>query len=173
MKKIDPKKKIILDADVIIHFSKGGALGQLPHIFTNKMYVPDIVFHEALSREYKIEVNNLLNFRLVEELEINNNINVFREYNQLKKKFGKGESACMAYCRYNNDVIGSSNLKDIKQYCKENSITYLTTMDFLAEAFITGKMTEADCDYFIYNVTLKGSRLPFKTINEFIAQQKD
>jgi hypothetical protein len=79
MKKIDPKKKIILDADVIIHFSKGGALGQLPHIFPNKMYVPDIVFHEALSREYKIEVNNLFNFKLVEELEIKNNINVFRE----------------------------------------------------------------------------------------------
>ena len=173
MKKIDPKKKIILDADVIIHFSKGGALGQLPHIFPNKMYVPDIVFHEALSREYKIEVNNLLNFRLVEELEINNNINVFREYNQLKKKFGKGESACMAYCRYNKDVIGSSNLKDIKQYCEDNSITYLTTMDFLAEAYRTDKMDEATCDFFIYNVTSKGSRLPYKTIAEFIAQQKD
>lgn len=173
MKKIDPKKKIILDADVIIHFSKGGALGQLPHIFPNKMYVPDIVFHEALSREYKIEVNNLLNFRLVEELEINNNINVFREYNQLKKKFGKGESACMAYCRYNKDVIGSSNLKDIKRYCDDNSITYLTTMDFLAEAYRTDKMDEATCDFFIYNVTSKGSRLPYKTIAEFIAQQKD
>lgn len=168
MKKIDPKKKIILDADVIIHFSKGGALGQLPHIFPNKMYVPDIVFHEALSREYKIEVNNLFNFKLVEELEINNNINVFREYNQLKKKFGKGESACMAYCRFNKDVIGSSNLKDIKQYCEDNSITYLTTMDFLAEAYRTGKMDEAACDFFIYTVKLKGSRLPNVTIAEFL-----
>lgn len=170
MKKIDPKKKIILDADVIIHFSKGGAIGQLPQIFPNKMYVPDIVFHEALSREYKIEVNNLFNFRLVEELEINDNINVFREYNQLKKKFGKGESACMAYCRYNKDVIGSSNLKDIKQYCEDNSIIYLTTMDFLAEAYRTGKMDEAACDFFIYNVKLKGSRLPFNTIAEFLSQ---
>lgn len=170
MKKIDPKKKIILDADVIIHFSKGGAIGQLPHIFPNKMYVPDIVFHEALSREYKIEVNNLFNFKLVEELEIKNNISVFREYNQLKKKFGKGESACMAYCRFNKDVIGSSNLKDIKQYCEENNIIYLTTMDFLAEAYRTGKMDEAACDFFIYTVKLKGSRLPFDTIAEFLNQ---
>lgn len=173
MKKIDPNKKIILDADVIIHFSKGGALGQLPHIFTNKMYVPDIVYHEALSQEHKIEVNNLFNFKLVEELEIKTEINVFREYNQLKKKYGKGESACMAYCRYHNDVIGSSNLKDIKQYCQENDIVYLTTMDFLAEAFRTGKMDEAACDFFIYTVKLKGSRLPFNSIKAFLDQQME
>jgi len=173
MKKIDPKKKIILDADVIIHFSKAGALGQLPQIFPNKMYVPDIVYHEALSKEYQIEVNNLFNFRLVEELEIKTDIKVLQEYKQLQKKFGKGESACMAYCRFNKDVIGSSNLKDIRQYCEDNSITYLTTMDFLAEAFRIGKMDEAVCDFFIFNVTSKGSRLPYKTIAEFMAQQKE
>lgn len=173
MKRIDPKKKIILDADVIIHFSKAGALGQLPQIFSNKMYIPDIVYHEALSKEYQIEVNNLFNFRLVEELEIKTDIKVLKEYKQLQKKFGKGGSACMAYCRYNKDVIGSSNLKDIKLYCEDNSITYLTTMDFLAEAYHIGKMDEAACDFFIYNVTSKGSRLPYRTIAEFIAQQKD
>jgi len=173
MKSIDSHKKIILDADVIIHFSKGGALGELPLIFSNKMYIPDIVYHEALSQEYKVEVNNLFNFKLVEELEIKNDIKVFREYSQLKKKYGKGESACMAYCRHHDDVIGSSNLKDIKQYCEENCIAYLTTMDFLAEALRTGKMDEADCDFFIFNVTSKGSRLPYRTIAEFLAQQQD
>ena len=168
MKKIDPKKKIILDADVIIHFSKGGALGRLPHIFSNKMYIPDIVYFEALSKKYQTEIDNLFNFKLVEELEIKKDINVFREYNRLIKKFGKGESACMAYCRFHNDVIGSSNLKDIKDYCIENKIEYLTTMDFLAEAYHTGKMEEATCDFFIYSVKLLGSRLPCNSIAEFL-----
>ena len=168
MKKIDPKKKIILDADVIIHFSKGGALGWLTSIFSNKMYIPDIVYQEALSKKYQTEIDNLFNFKLVEELEIKKDINVFREYNLLKKKFGKGESACMAYCRYHNDVIGSSNLKDIKVYCKENKIEYLTTMDFLAEAYHTGKIDEAACDLFIYTVKLLGSKLPCSTIKEFL-----
>ena len=169
MRTIDPSKKIILDADVIIHFSKGDALGLLPQIFPNKMYVPDIVYHEALSQIYKIEVNNLFNFKLVEELEIKTELNVLTEYKRLTSlKFGKGESACMAYCRYHKDVIGSSNLKDITNYCKENDITYLTTMDFLAEACRTGKMDEAACDFFIYNVKLKGSKLPCDTIAEFL-----
>ena len=36
----------------------------------------------------------------------------------------------MVYCRDNQDVLGSSNLKDIREYCSQNQITYLTTLDF-------------------------------------------
>ncbi len=171
MKKIDPNKKIILDADVIIHFSKGDALGQLPQIFPNKMYVPDIVYRESLSKKYQIEIDNLFNYKLVEELNIESEPNVAIEYKRLKNlQFGKGESACLAYCRYHSDVVGSSNLRDITRYCEEFNIVYLTTMDFLAEAYRTGLMDEADCDFFIYTVKLKGSRLPCDTIGEYLLE---
>jgi hypothetical protein len=162
-------KKIILDADVIIHFCKGGQLGILPQVFLNKIYVPDVVYLESLSLEYKNQVNNLFNFKLAYELEIKAEINVLKEYKRLiSLKFGKGESACMAYCRFHHDVIGSSNLKDIRLYCEENNIDYLTTMDFIAEAYRTGKLDEAACDFFIYNVKLKGSKLPCDSIAEFL-----
>lgn len=49
------------------------------------------------------------------------------------------------------------------------SIEYLTTMDFLAEAYRTGKMDEATCDFFIDTVKLKGSRLPCNSIAAFLA----
>lgn len=54
-----------------------------------------------------------------------------REYALLLRTLGKGESACMVYCRDNRDVLGSSNLRDIKEYCARNGITYLTTLDSL------------------------------------------
>jgi predicted nucleic acid-binding protein len=169
MMNIDPAKKIILDADVIIHFSKGGQLGILPQIFPNKIYVPDVVYLESLSQEYKNQVNNLFNYKWVNSLEIKAELNVLREYKRLVNlKFGKGESACLAYCRFHHDVIGSSNLKDIRLYCEENNIDYLTTMDFLAEAYRTGKLDEAACDFFIYNVKLKGSKLPCNSIAEYL-----
>jgi len=168
MKSIDPKNKIILDADVIIHFCKGEAIGLLPGIFKNKIYIPDIVYKESLSPQFQVEIDNLLKFKLVYELIITSDKEVLVEYNRLRKQFGKGESACMAYCRFHNDVIGSSNLRDIKKYCQTHSIIYLTTMDFLAEAFRTGLLDEAACDYFIYKVKLKKSRLPFDTIMEFL-----
>jgi predicted nucleic acid-binding protein len=168
MKSIDPGKRIILDADVIIHFCKGEVIGLLPQIFKNKIFIPDIVYEESLSRQFQVEIDNLLKFKMVSELTITTEREVLVEYNRLRKMFGNGESACMAYCRFHDDVIGSSNLKDIKKYCETYNIIYLTTMDFLAEAFRTGLMDEAACDYFIYKVKLKKSRLPFDTIREFL-----
>lgn len=173
MKKIDPTKKIILDADVIIHFCKGRQLEILSQIFPNKLYVPDIVYHEALSRQYKTEIDNLFNTNQVETIEIISEPSVLIEYRRLQSiGLGKGESACLSYCRYHNDVIGSSNLKDIRQYCEKNNIVYLTTMDFIAEAYGTGKLDQAECDFFIYNVKLKGSKLPFDTIAEYIEKNE-
>lgn len=78
----------------------------------------------------------------------------------LRNKFGKGESACMVYCRDNNDVLGSSNLKDIKDYCNLHKITYLTTLDFLYYAYIRKKITKKECDSIIHDILSKGSKLP-------------
>lgn len=82
------------------------------------------------------------------------------EYAMLTNTFGRGESACMAYCKYTNNVIGSSNLKDIKTYCTENKITFLTTLDFLYYAYTKNIMSEKECDNFIDDVIAKGSKLP-------------
>ena len=61
--------KIVLDADVIIHFSKGGYLSLLPQIFPEYEYV-------VLDRVY----------------------NELRSVATLKLTFGDGESACSTIC---------------------------------------------------------------------------
>lgn len=168
MKNIDPSKKIILDADVVIHFLRGGQIGMLHTIFFNKLYMPDVVFEETFFGTDKVSVANLFNFGFVKPLEIKANKQVFLEYIRLKAKFGKGESACMAYCRFNKDVIGSSNLRDIISYCKEFEIEYLTTLDFLAEAYHRKILSEAECDHFIYLADAKG-KIPFRSIVAYVA----
>lgn len=171
MKNIDPNKKIILDADVVIHFLRGGQIGILHKIFPNKLYMPDVVFEETFFGKDKVAVNNLFNFGFVRSLEIKSDKRIFLEYIRLKVKYGKGESACMAYCRYNKDVIGSSNLRDILSYCDENGIEYLTTLDFLAEAYKNKILTEVECDHFIYLADAKG-KIPFRSIVNYIASLK-
>ena len=74
----------------------------------------------------------------------------------------------MAYCRFHNDVLASSNLRDIKRYCEENGIQYLTTMDLLSTAYQKGILDEAECDLFIYLVKSGGSKLPYNSIKEFL-----
>jgi len=83
----------------------------------------------------------------------------------LKSTYGDGESACMAFCRYSDDILANSN---VKAYCEGHSITYITTMDILLEAFKKKTISEADCNKFINQVKSRGSKLPVDTIDEFV-----
>lgn len=66
----------------------------------------------------------------------------------------------MVYCLYHHDVVGSSNLKDIKEYCKQNGMSYLTTCDFLWYAWKRGMMTVEEINVFVKKVTSAESKLP-------------
>ncbi len=74
----------------------------------------------------------------------------------------------MVYCRDNYNVLGSSNLRDIKTYCQNNGITYLTTLDFLYYAFVRKLMTAAECAQFMTDVNARRSRLPVVDITTYI-----
>ena len=108
----------------------------------------------------------------IKEINFQGNKQVIMEYARLIKTFGKGESACMAYCKFNKDILASSNLKDISIYCEENEITYLTTMDFLAEALNKKQLTEQECNDFIRNVKAVGSKLPVNSIADYLKNFK-
>ena len=162
-------RKILLDADVIIHFCKGDQILLLPKIFDEEKVILDVVMNELQKRrDLRQYYNNLISFRLFREISFDNEPVVIREYTRLTKLFGHGESACLAYCRFHKDIVGSSNTRDIIEYCKEHSIIYYTTMDFLSEAYHRDMMDKAQCDLFIYNVISKGSRLPFSKLDEFL-----
>lgn len=80
---------------------------------------------------------------------------------------GKGESACMTYARFHHNVVGSSNLKDIRDYCSEFGIAYLTTWDFLYYAFKAGLMTKEEIEEFGQKVRSAGSILPEMDIETY------
>ena len=154
------KVKIVLDADVIIHFSKGGLLSLLPQIFPEYEYIVlDKVYDELSSVRSQLD-NQITYLRNIKKVEFTPTIDILREYATLKRRFGDGESACMAYCRYTANIIGSSNLRDIKNYCTEHKITFLTTLDFLYYAWLRNKLTDKESITFIRDVISKGSRLP-------------
>ena len=165
---IDESKIILLDADVIIHFIKGDRLGILTEIFPNKYGILDLVFNEVFKGNLRIQVENLIRFKRIIEVPFDESLMVKKEFASLKKRYGLGESACMAYCKFHKEVFASSNLADIKPYCEANGIQYITTMDLLAEAFKKRMLTEAESDSFISLVKSKGSKLPVNSIQEFL-----
>lgn len=169
------KTKIVLDADVIIHFAKGEMLSLLPSIFTNYEYIIlDRVYNE-IHEPLKSQLDNQIRiFKNISILKFDPKGEAMKEFAYLKSEtkglgLGIGESACMVYCRYNHDVIGSSNIRDIKAYCQTHNITYLTTVDFLYHAICKQLISIEDATLFIKQVQQKDSKLPDIDFNTFVS----
>ena len=164
------KVEIVIDADVLIHFSKGGCMSLLPKIFPEYSYVILSVVYDEVKPPIRTQLDNtmtLLGEMTVRDFQPKGEMK--REYAMLKTKFGRGESACMAYCKFTNNVIGSSNLKDISDYCEQNGVTYLTTIDFLYYAIRRGLMSVDEAQQFVVEVVAKGSKLPFVDFSTYVS----
>ena len=165
----------MLDADVIIHFFKGEMLTLLPTIFGEYDYVVlTYVYEELRQADLRNQLDRQIQFLgNIRVLEFDPKGEMKYEYAMLRQQGrGKGESACMAYCKYEHDVVGSSNLRDIKEYCEENQIVYLTTCDFLWYAWQRGKMTIEEAEAFLDLVRQKGSKLPDVDIRTYMPNAK-
>ena len=172
---IDPDKKVILDADVLIHFIKGDFLFSIPIILSNELIILDKVYEEISQRKQKEIIDSFLDRPSVQLVEFPDAPEYISEYAHLTSTrglcLGKGESACLVFARLNNDVVASSNLIDIKRYCSFHRIEYIDTIDLLIIGFETGNFTEDNCDEFIRTVRKKGSKLPNKSLRELLEQR--
>lgn len=160
--------KVVLDSDVLIHFAKANRLSMLPTILPEYDHVVLSTVYDELKTIQKQLDNQIKLLKNIKKEQFAPTGQMRLEYARLQSMFGAGESACMAYCRFTNNVIGSSNLKDIKDYCMEQQIVFLTTMDFLYHAWTRGCMTKDECNEFIRVVKEKGSKLPNVTIEEYV-----
>lgn len=128
----------------------------------------DVVYQKELATSHRIQIENTI--RCFKNIAIETWVpqkEELKEFMELNKRYGLGESASMVYCKYHQDVLASSNWKDILEYCECNKITYFSTMDFLYQAMKNGIMTEQQCDEFISNVLGKGSKLPVQSMKQF------
>ena len=170
MNKKSDHLKILVDCDVISHFIKGERLNMLKALYQDRLVILDVVRDELMRGPQQIRTvaENFISFYSVKVLPLPvDNGPCMKEFAHLLKTFGEGESACMAYARFNESIIASSNLKDIHVYCRENRIRYLTTMDILLEALEQKMISEIEANEFIARVKSRNSRLPVDTIKEY------
>ncbi len=168
----DLNKKILIDSDVIRHFIRGRKLNSLKKIFPGNLYILDMVEAEICrSRKIKVDVQRIIKNGTLKRINFPTSKIYLLEYEKLIKKFGVGESACMAVARHEDDIIASNNLNDIKEYCNNHKICYLTTIDILYIAYERNIMSEADVDEFLYyNISgANPSKIPFSTLERFIS----
>jgi hypothetical protein len=171
-------KIILLDADVISHFISCNEI-----LFLHKILDPhpiailDNVYKEvARIQSRKILLDNLLkSIRAVSIMSFPiGDIEIKKEFALIKKinpLIGDRERACMAVAKYNNNIIASSNFRDIAPYCKANNILFLGTLDILAIALQKGIFDPARCNSFIATArAVNNARFPsyVKTIADYL-----
>lgn len=172
----EKKTKIVLDADVINHFVRGGKLSLLPKIFPEFQYI----VLDAVKKELPMLILSELIKQISHGIDIREEL--FNVSGEAKKEYfrltatnglhlGKGESACMVYCKFHNDVVGSSNTRDITNYCNEHGITYLTTNDFLFYAIQRGLLKKEEAEDFIRIVISMGSNPPIVDFDQYICSK--
>ena len=171
------KVLILLDADVVIHFFKADR-PSLPHeLFPERLAMLDTVKNELFNnRTIRDVAENLFTFRQVVEIAFpTSDKEIMLEFKRLNSemKKGKGESACMAVCRYQKHIIASSNTKDIKPYCEEFQLAYLTTLDFLCIAIIKKKITLEEGQVCVDMIKQNGSRLYTYNLKEYLEKEFD
>lgn len=167
-------RKILLDADVVSHFISAGEILLINQIYPKyPLYILDKV-HAELQRwpsaKVQGEISLVLSNKIIRLMDFPEDDPVIKkEYARIKYELfkGDGESACLAVARYTKNILASSNLKDIADYCTMHDILYLTTMDFICEAFRTGLFSLDRCNLFIQNVLLLGSKLPVKKLEQY------
>lgn len=161
--------KILVDADVLIHLFKADKISLLNELYPKRVFMLDIVLSELKeNRTIRNNIDTILLFSGIQELifPTSSNPSLFREFLKLKKEIkGEGESACLVYCKHHSDIIASSNTKDIKPYCEQFGMAYLTTLDIFCVAVAKGLTTDEEVNKLIKKITYNNeSQLCCKTI---------
>ncbi|MBI3218564.1 MAG: hypothetical protein HYZ44_03560 [Bacteroidetes bacterium] len=175
MKTEEHEKLILIDADVIFHLFRAERLSLLKELYPGRVLILDVVMEELKSFASS-QLEFIIKLGILREMTFpTSSSEILTEYNRLKREDkGKGESACMAVCRFQKNIIASNNLSDIEPYCKEFEIEYLTTMDILAVGFLKGKLTAAEADYSIHIIKSQRGRLPnYNKVEDFIKDKFD
>lgn len=176
--KIEKEKILVFDADVLIHFMRAERFSSLMDIFPSnrKVVLEKVVEELSVYHESKVMLESAINtFKILSIASFpvsNEMMQEFAHLTSLMMNFGKGESACMSYCKFTGDVVVSSNLKDVGEYCKRHAIPLITTMDLVEEALVSKLWTEAECDEFISSVIGKGGKLTYKNMTEYLRRKK-
>ena len=163
--------RVLLDADVLSHFLKGERAGLLNDVFPGQLVILREVMTELeqVSR-FDQSLDFLVKIYKIKVMDFSSDNKALLEFeNLLLAGRGPGESACMALARYHGDIIASSNLRDIKNYCQKHSITYYTTLDILHFAIQDGHLTPTECDAFLALIKKRNSKPGFDTYQQYLA----
>lgn len=166
------ENKIVLDTDVISSFAWVERFDIIIELYSPNVIILDVVKDELIKVKHLFNrVSKYIESQDIELLEMDPYSDEGLEYARFLKdlwSIGKGEAACMAYCRYHNCILGSNNFADILNYCKKFGIQIKTTVEIMIEAYENELIDFRIGSRMWKKMIEKRRKLPYKTFQEAI-----
>jgi len=155
MRKLPSSPPYVFDNDCLASFLWVKRVDVLYALFAGQVAVPDVVLGEfrylAGTRSgwvYDHVVAELASGRLA-AVDIPPPGPVAEDFARLQsgrsgKALGKGESAVLAWVRFNGGTVASNNLGDVAAYCARYRLGLISTDDILCLACTKGLLTERE-----------------------------
>lgn len=172
----DIYKSILIDCDVFRHLHHLKLLETVVNSLPSNFIMLDIVEAELTrSPRFIPIVKDYVDKSVIviQKISIKDTDIITEHFNLISNDVGPGESACMSVARFNDNVIGSSNLSDIFEYCNQHKISYLTTLDLLCIATLRNKITEEQFNSAVSNLIANNFKLPNTNLKSYISNNQN
>jgi len=162
------KPPLLLDTDLVSAFAWVKRMDILESLHSGNMQIPQEVLTELARVPHLKAAVDSRTEKHIEVVSLNPIGQDGIEFAKLYTtgKYGSGESAVMAYVRYNGGTVSSNNIKDVLDYCKTHSLPLLSTRAIIFDAVTNGIITEPEAEGVWAGMIRKGRKLPVKTVAE-------
>ena len=163
---------LILDNTVIARFAGTNQFNLLCQLYSKRIIIPSNVIAEAVivpGTEQILQSAIQDNHIEIYTLDYISGATEFKEYAQLRRRFGEGESAAMAIAKTWNCTLGSDDLSATLKYSRNHGIQLIGSLGILYDAFESNLLNYGQAAQLLVDmITVTGYRCPVNNFQQVV-----
>lgn len=135
---LENKLPLVLDSTVLLNFIKINKIDILVKLYGGSMVIPQQVKLEVIiDSNVGPVIENLIKDKIIEEyiIDYKSTGREIKDYCYLSKRFGQGESACIAIAKNWKGTVVSDDMTATCCYCTRNRISLKGSLGIIYEAY--------------------------------------
>lgn len=140
---------VIIDNTIVSNFGNVNRFDILENLYAGNIVIPHAVMTECVMVEKLIShVRDAIDEGWLEvyTLEYGKSNDELIEFVKLRKRFGYGECAVMAIAKSWECTVASDDMRAVRKFCLNNSVTLIGTLGILYQAYNQGFLTEVEAE---------------------------
>jgi len=171
--------QIFFDTDCLSAFLWTAQEYLLIRLYNSKIALPQQVYEELTKVPFLLKKTNqllanknvILISLIVSTPAAELYIKLSRNPDPGYKIIGKGEAAAISLTKYNDGILASNNMSDVRQYIELYKLKYVTTGEIMFEALSKNLINERQGNSIWKDMLAKQRQLPANTFSEYLKQR--